>query len=519
MYLTQGIHRAARLTPGKTALVCADRSWTWREFADEVARLAAVLAARGIGADDRVAVVSENTGHQVLCNYATLWLGAIWVPLNTRWSAAEQQFALADCRPSLLLADAVHAEQATILAVETGVPLMSIAAGSAQAESAVPHLPTLARDAEPVADCRRGGAALAAIFYTGGTTGRSKGVMLSHDNLGFNALTGMVNMNIREHTVHLHTAALFHVAGGSRIYTVTMAGGTHVMLARFEARSFLETIRTHGVTITVVVPTMLARLVQEPDLEDFDLSSLELLCYGSSPMPEALLRQVRQRLPAVGLLQSYGMTELSPVATVLGPQYHVFDGAAAGRLRSAGRPVFNVDVAVVGVDDAPLPDGEIGEVVVRGPNVMVGYWELPELSAQALRGGWMHTGDAGYIDPDGFLFLVDRVKDMIVSGGENVYSVEVENALHMHPDVLECAVIGVPSENWGESVHAVIVPRPGSGLDQATLNAHCRTLIAGYKCPRSYAFRDEELPKSGPGKILKTELRAPHWAGRERSVN
>ncbi|MFM8354710.1 MAG: AMP-binding protein, partial [Gammaproteobacteria bacterium] len=371
----------------------------------------------------------------------------------------------------------------------------------------------------PVPDAHRSGEDLAALFYTGGTTGRSKGVMLSHNNFIANSMNALVNLGIRGDSVHLHVSPLFHVAGGSRVFTTTVAGGTHAMLARFEPEGFLRAIETHRVTITVVVPTMLNALLQYPHFDRFDLSSLKLLTYGASPMPEELLRRAMQRFSGVEFLQSYGMTELSPVATSLAPRYHVFEGPDAGRVRSAGQAVFNADVAVFDEADRPVPVGVVGEVCVRGPMVMQGYWQQPELTAEALRGGFMHTGDAGYLDADGFLFLVDRVKDMIITGGENVYSAGVENVIYSYPGVHECAVIGVPSEQWGEAVHAIVVPQVGVSIDPDRLLAHCRASLAGYECPKTLEIRAEELPKSGAGKILKTTLRQPFWAGQTRSIH
>ena len=213
------------------------------------------------------------------------------------------------------------------------------------------------------------------------------------------------------------------------------------------------------------------------------------------------------------------MTELSPVATCLPPRYHVFEGPDAGRIRSAGQAVYNADVAVMDPDDRPLPPGQVGEICVRGPMVMQGYWKQPELTAETLRGGWMHTGDAGYLDEEGFVFLVDRVKDMIISGGENVYSAAVENVIYQFPGVHECAVIGVPSTQWGEAVHAVVVPRADAQIDVDRLLAHCRTFLAGYECPKTVDVRRDELPKSGPGKILKAELREPFWRHESRAVH
>jgi long-chain acyl-CoA synthetase len=243
------------------------------------------------------------------------------------------------------------------------------------------------------------------------------------------------------------------------------------------------------------------------------------LSYGASPMPDALLKRALERFRGIAFLQSYGMTELSPVATMLMPRYHAFEGPDAGYTRSAGQAVFNADVVAMDERDAPVPTGTIGEICVRGPMVMQGYWRQPDLTAQTVRDGWMHTGDAGYIDARGFVFLVDRVKDMIVTGGENVYSAEVENVIYQHPAVHECAVIGVPSEAWGEAVHAIVVPKPNTKLAGSDIIAFCRDRIAHYKAPKSCDVSTQELPKSGAGKIMKAELRKPFWKNAARGIN
>ena len=257
--------------------------------------------------------------------------------------------------------------------------------------------------------------------------------------------------------------------------------------------------------------------VTRTHLEMRDLSSLKAIIYGASPMSEAVLMRAMAALPGVEFTQAYGMTELSPVATINPPWYHTPEARKLGKLRSAGRATFNTEVKIVDALDNEVPRGTVGEVVVRGPNVMQGYWNQPEMTAAAVRDGWMHTGDGAYMDEEGFIFIADRLKDMIITGGENVYSVEVENALTQHPAVAACAVIGVPSEEWGESVHAVVVRRPEQEVAPAALIAHCKSLIAGYKCPRSVDFVDA-LPLSGAGKVLKTRLREPFWQGRERAV-
>ncbi|MFU8814708.1 MAG: acyl-CoA synthetase [Pseudomonadales bacterium] len=518
MRLTQGIHRAVQLHADQPALLGDGCALTWRAFAERVARLAGVLRARGLEPGDRVAMLAGNSPRYVEFYFASLWAGAVMVPVNVRWALPEKAHCLNDCGARLLLAEgAAHADARALLA--SCPTLQEVIHADAGPSAEFADYESLLDAADPVADAERGGEDLAALFYTGGTTGRAKGVMLSHDNFMANSMTAMVNLGIRHDSVHLHVSPLFHVAGGSRVFTVTVAGGTHAVIPRFEPALFLDAIERYRVTVTVVVPTMLNALLQYPELDRYDLSSLKLLTYGASPMPEALLRQTMERLPGLEFLQSYGMTELSPVATSLPPRYHVFDGPDAGRIRSAGQAVFNADVRVVDADDQPLPVGQVGEVCVRGPMVMQGYWAQPELTAATVRDGWMHTGDAGYLDDQGFLFLVDRVKDMIISGGENVYSAAVENVIYQFPGVHECAVIGIPSDTWGEAVHAIVVPRPGAEIDTQALLAHCRTQLAGYECPKSLDVRHDDLPKSGAGKILKTDLREPFWKQQARSIH
>jgi long-chain acyl-CoA synthetase len=267
------------------------------------------------------------------------------------------------------------------------------------------------------------------------------------------------------------------------------------------------------VTHLLLVPTMIQPAMKKPR----DPGSLQTIIYGASPITEAVLDRAMAALPSVSFVQAYGMTELSPLATINPARYHAVENRHLGKLRSAGRASFCTEVRIVDPEGRELPRGEVGEVAVRGPNVMLGYWNKPQQTAQADRDGWMQTGDGAYMDEDGFIFIVDRVKDMIISGGENVYCGEVENALAQHPAVQACAVIGIPDARWGEAVHAVVVRMPGNDSGADALIAHCKTLIAGYKCPRSVEFV-EALPLSGAGKVLKTALRAPYWSGRERRV-
>jgi long-chain acyl-CoA synthetase len=312
---------------------------------------------------------------------------------------------------------------------------------------------------------------------------------------------------------------MFHAADNAVNFVVTAAGGSHLFMPRFDPSAFLKIVAEKKATATLIVPTMINMIVNHPDVARTDASSLSLVGYGASPMPQAVIRRAFVALPHARWLQAYGQSEAAPCMTFLAPDWHALEGPRAGKLKSAGRAALGCEIAILDANDQEAPRGQVGEICGRGDNVMLGYWRQPELTEKALRGGWLHTGDGGYMDEDGFVYVVDRMKDMIVSGGENVYSAEVEQALYQHPFVAECAVIGIPDAKWGEAVHAVVRLKPGTQATEEGIIAHCHGLIAGYKAPRSVSFRDEPLPVSGAGKILKTELRRPFWQGRDRAVN
>jgi long-chain acyl-CoA synthetase len=344
--------------------------------------------------------------------------------------------------------------------------------------------------------------------------------MLSQRNIVANAGHANIIGGFSEDDTWLHVAPMFHLADAWACYTVTLVGGTHGFIPGFAPQATLEAIQKWQVTKTILVPTMLNFLVNFPGLSAYDTSSLQMVLFGASPMPvDRLLAAARAFGPK--LVQAYGMTETAPLLTSMRASWVAYDGSEADnrRLASCGREVPGVDLRVVDEDGNDVRPGAVGEIIARGPNVMLGYWNRPEETARALRGGYMHTGDLATVDAENFVYIVDRAKDMIISGGENVYSTEVENALYEHPAVLEAAVIGVPDERWGEAVLAIVVPREGMSATEHEIMEHCRGLIAGYKCPKQVVIRAEPLPKSGPGKILKTDLRAPYWQGRERQVN
>ena len=515
MFLTQSLHRAVQQSPELPATICNGRVRTWAESADRVARLAGGLKSLGVTNDDRVAMLALNSDRYHEYLFAVPWAGAVLNPVNIRWSLAEIAFSLVDSETKVLIVDDAFAAMVPELRSCCPTVEVVIYAGEADVPTGTIGYEDLIAGSAPIDDAFRHGNELAGIFYTGGTTGSPKGVMLSHaglvtSSLGFSALKNGITAG----GILLHAAPMFHLADIGAWMSRNCVGGTHVILPMFEAGAVAQSISQFQVTDLLLVPTMIQMLVDHPSVGEHDLSSVEHLIYGASPIAETLLDRVAKAMPGASLVQAYGMTELSPVATVLDGESH----SDPSLRRSAGRAAPHTYVRIVDAEDNEVPAGTVGEVVVRGGNVMLGYWNRPDETAKALRGGWMHTGDAAYMDECGYVFIVDRLKDMIVTGGENVYSAEVENALAKHPAVASCAVIGIPDPAWGERVHAVVVLQPGSAISPDDLREHCRTLIAAYKAPRSVEFVDQ-LPISGAGKILKRELRAQHWHETERAVN
>lgn len=521
MQITQALHRAVARQPGAVATICGGRRRTFAQFQDRISRLASALQTLGVQAGERVGILSLNSDRYVEFFMAVPWAGAAVNPVNTRWSAAEIAYSLDDCDTRVLLVDDPFLPLLPELLARTSSLRILIHVGDGPTPDGMLSYETLLAETEPVPDARRGGTDLAGVFYTGGTTGFPKGVMLSHDGLCQNSLFAVAEGMARTGAIGLHAAPLFHIAAITVLGFLWAVGGTHVTLPSFTPLGVLQAIERERISTTVLVPTMIQMTVDHPEAAGFDLSSLETLVYGASPISEALVERATTLMPTTQLIQIYGMTEMAPIMTTLAGTFHRGEGLARGKVRSAGQATFGVEVRIVDPQGDELPRGEVGEIAVLSPAVMLGYWNKPEETASALGRpgceGWMHTGDAGRMDEDGFLFLVDRVKDMIVSGGENVYSVEVEQAVAKHPAVAACAVIGVPDADWGERVHAVVVLKAGAEATADDLRNHCKTLIGGYKCPRSVDFVPA-LPVSGAGKVLKTKLREPFWAGRERKV-
>ncbi|MBO9687571.1 MAG: long-chain-fatty-acid--CoA ligase [Mitsuaria chitosanitabida] len=517
MHLTQALHKALREQPDRDAVICGVERLSYRHFAARVARLAGALRQLGVAPGDRVGLLGLNSARSVEYLYGCWWTGAAINPVNVRWTPAEMAFSLDDCDTRVLLVDRSFAPMVTALRLASRSLTTVIFCGDGPVPEGLLGYEALLEAAEPMEDGRFGGDHLAAVMYTGGTTGRPKGVMLSHANLYLNGLAAAAAVPRPERGVGMVVAPFFHVGGCGLSLQMMQRGVTQVVIPYFDEVAIFEAMQGEGVTETFLVPSMIKRLIEHPRFGDFRFPRFAVMLYGAAPIDAALLSQAMDALPGAQFSQAYGMTELAPTICVLAAVDHLPGPDQASRLRSAGRPVAIAEVRVVDAEDRELPIGQVGEIVARGPMVMRGYWNRPDETAQALRGGWMHTGDGGFFDEDGYLHVVDRLKDMIVSGGENVYSAEVENAIAQHPAVSMSAVIGVPDERWGERVHAVVVLRPGQLLEEAALIAHCRVHIAGYKVPRSVEFR-AELPMSPAGKLQKFVLREPFWAGRERRV-
>jgi long-chain acyl-CoA synthetase len=487
---------------------------THAQHLDRVVRIGDALRRQlGIRPDDRFAVMGLN-GHpfQELYHAAFLGYGVI-NPLNLRLAPKELEFILSDSGTRVCFADAFFAPLVDQVRKSVGLDKVILIG-----DGDVPHdlrYEDLVAAGEPIVADEPEEDDPAILMYTGGTTGLPKGVLIEHRAIALDLYKIAALWHFDDEFVYLHQTPMFHAASLGGMLGVPASGGVTTFVPMFEPKAVLEAFERWHVTMTVMVPTMIAMVLNHPEFTPERMASLRVLTYGASPMPASLLDELLKLFPDMDVYQGYGMTENCGLLTVLGPDEHRRGGDL---LRAAGRPVPGSVVAIQDPGGDVLPPGETGEVCARAGNFMREYWNRPDETTEAFKGGWYHTGDAGYMDADGYVYLVDRVKDMIVTGGENVYSAEVENAIGRHPAVAQVAVIGIPSEKWGEQVHAVIVCHPGQSVTGDELIVHTREYIAGYKVPKSFEFRDEPLPLSGAMKVLKRELRKPYWEGKERAV-
>ncbi|MEU9780135.1 long-chain fatty acid--CoA ligase [Streptomyces phaeochromogenes] len=483
--------RRARKTPHRTALIHGDTTLTYAGLYERTTRLAHALRDSGVRRGDRIAYLGPNHPSYLETLFAAGTLGAVFVPLNTRLAAPELAYQLTDSGAKALVYGP------TFAGLVAGLPGNSDVRTYVEVGAEYDQLLDTASDEaidEPVIPDDT-----CIIMYTSGTTGRPKGAMLTHGNLTWNAVNVLVDQDVITDERALVSAPLFHTAGLNMLtLPVLLKGGTCVLVEAFDPAATFDLIERHRITFMFGVPTMFEHVARHPRWADADLSSLRMLSCGGSPVPTPLIAAYQER--GLTFLQGYGMTEASPGVLFLDAEH------AVTKAGSAGVPHFFSDVRVVRPDLAPADIGETGEVVVRGPHVMPGYWGLPDETAAVFHDGWFRSGDAARIDEDGYVTIVDRIKDMIISGGENIYPAEIEDQLLAHPDIVECAVIGVPDEKWGEVPRAVVVPREDVALDPDEVLASLAGRLAKYKIPKSVVLADE-LPRTASGKLLKSRVR------------
>ena len=492
----------------KVAFHDGEEHLDYQTYGDRVFRLCNALGKElGVDRSDRFAVMATNSRRYLELYHAGFLGAGVINPLNLRLAGKELEYIIRDSGTKVCFVDNFFHDHFKRAIDGTDLDVRIVKFGEEYEEmlaAADPVVPDEPEEEDPVV-----------LMYTGGTTGLPKGVLLSHRAEMLNLYhVGMV-IGFDEESVFLHQTPMFHAASMGGVLGIPAGGGESVFIPMYEPGGVLNLIEQYGVTQTVMVPTMIALLLNHPEYKPERLESLRVLTYGASPMPSALLEKLQSTFPDLELSQGYGMTECSAVLTFLTHEDHREGGEI---LRSAGRAVPGVLLSIQDAEGNVLPAGDEGEVCARAGNFMTEYWNKPEATEEAFRDGWYHTGDMGRLDARGYLYLVDRVKDMIVTGGENVYSVEVENALGTHPAVDQVAVIGIPHETWGEHVHAIVVKKQGAEVTEEELKEHCRQTIAGYTVPKSVEFRDEPIPLSGAMKPLKRELRKPYWEGQERQV-
>jgi long-chain acyl-CoA synthetase len=511
------VRRHARERPDRPALTADDQTWTFAELDRRSSKVAQALQAEGVGPEDRIAFLDKNSPEHFDVLLGGAKLGAVNVAVNWRLAAPEVAFVVNDAQAKVLVVGqefvgALGAIEAELTAVKKIVVIGGDERHEAYANWVAPHAAE-----DPCVEA--GPDDVACQLYTSGTTGLPKGVMLTNRNL-FSLLPKVVsNWGLDEDSVTLAPMPLFHIAG-SGIATAGMFVGCHTILMReVDPPKMLELAVETGVTHLGAVPAILQVMLMMPGVQDMDFPALRYVLYGASPISGEVLSQALRTF-GCSFIQMYGLTETTGLIAMLMPEDHDPHGPTAHRLRSAGKPVTGVDVRIVSPETGEdVPPGEVGEIWCRTDQNMKGYWNKPDETARTITtDGWLKTGDAGYLDEDGYLYIHDRLKDMIISGGENVYPAEVESVLMGHPAVADVAVIGVPSDRWGETVKAMVVRAAGDGPTPEEVVAYARDRLAHYKCPTSVDFVDA-LPRNPAGKVLKRELRAPYWVGRDRSVS
>jgi fatty-acyl-CoA synthase len=516
MSLNELLPKAVRLYPEKEAVVCGDLRMTYRELAARVWRLAQGFLDLGIEINDRVAVLHENTHEFLEAYFAAAHLGIILVSLNHRLSAKELTGILNDSESRMLIAQGAFYEKAKEL--PKGVPTLEkiiwtrtdshlLNGEDMEYEALLKNHPDQPPPAPAISDDD-----VAHLYYTSGTTGRPKGVMLTHKNVKSHALGTIAELHLTDRDRWFHVAPLFHLADAWATFAITWVGGKHVLVPSFDAAVVCRLIQEEKITLSNLIPTMLNMMVNHSDVGKFDYASLRVILSGGAPIAPETVRKIVEAFQC-DYIQTYGMTETSPYLTLSILKDHLKTLSTEEQLNfkaKTGREFIGVSLRVVDEagNDVAMDEKQVGEIIVKGDTVTPGYWRLPDETKEAIRDGWLYTGDLAVMDVERYVNIVDRKKDMILTGGENVYSSEVENVLYTHPHVLEAAVIGVPDAHWGEAVKACVVLKDGCTVTEEEIIVYCRKDLAGYKTPKSVDFL-EVLPKTGSGKIFKKGLRSP----------
>jgi acyl-CoA synthetase (AMP-forming)/AMP-acid ligase II len=526
MILTETLKKASKFFPQKPAIICGEKRWTYKEFHERVNRLSCCLKAFGINKDDKVAILHPNCHIFLEAYYGIAQIGATSVPINIRLSSGEIAFILEDSESKVLILDPAFQKQVDPIRDKisgikkilwTGDGIIAQEDRDLQYEKALMQV-----NPDALIETTVTGEDIAQIYYTSGTTGRPKGVMLSHKNVMTHALGTIAEIHLTDQDVWIHVAPLFHLADAWATWAITWVGGTHVLVREFDSKIVLETIEREKVTLSNLIPTMLNLMVNSPGVEKYDCSSLRVLLSGGAPIAPEVVRKIVETFKC-DYIQTYGMTETSPYLTLSILKNNLKQLPYKDQLRfksKTGREFIGVELKVVSDQGGEIKrdEKEVGEIIVKGDIVTRGYWKLPEETAKSIRDGWLYTGDMAVMDEEGYVTIVDRKKDMILTGGENVYSTEVENVLYMHPAILECAVVGVPDEKWGEAVKGIVVMKSGQKATEQEIIQFCKDRISHYKAPKSIDFI-EALPRTGSGKIQKKGLRDHYWAGYEKKVH
>ncbi len=512
------LRKARNLFPNKVAVVDDDRSFTYAQVGERVDSLARFFHTRAIQPQDRISILEVNSAAFLETYYAAAGIGAILNPLNYRLAAKEIAFILRDSGSQWLVAASRFASLVEgILAEDTPLEGIVWIGESPSFSAGVEYyeydtaIRTHAGQFEPAVIHEDD---VAHLYYTSGTTGRPKGVMLTHKNVCLHALGTIAELKLTDSDIWGHIAPMFHLADAWAAFAITWVGGCHVMVAQFEAEAVMTTIEKQRITLSNMIPTMLNLMIKHPKVADFDFSSLRVILSGGAPIAPEVVHSIMDTF-GCDYIQTYGMTETSPYLTFSIIKQHLQNLPPEDQFKyksKTGRPFMGVDLKVVDETGYPVAADEtqVGEIWVRGDTVTPGYWNLKKETEQAFSDGWLRTGDLAVVDTEGYVNIVDRKKDMIVTGGENVYSTEVENVLYMHPKVLEAAVFSIPDEKWGEAVAAAVVLKQSQTATESEIIQFCKTHQASYKAPKTIVFIDE-LPKTGSGKIYKKALRDPYW--------